>query len=254
MHSGILEVGIKIDLCYVSSTGLTDSKKHYVSQLLELGDNNRAEIAMPMENGRIIPVSVGEVYDMHFYTRNGLYVCRAKVVDRFRIQNIFIAVVEFISELSKYQRRQLFRLECMMNLSYRIITEEEVDVRKRESEITNNTSEQAINQIHEKLGRFSSEWKKAVAIDISGGGIKIASSEHIERGKYILVQIPMFADNTIRNMNICAQVIESARKVNRETTFEQRAKFVNLSNADKEFIIRCIFSEERKRRKRENGL
>ena len=76
MIRDIVAIGDKLELRRLNSEDKTSGRgKVYVSQLLDLVDNDKAIIAMPIEKSHIVPLSVGEKYTISFYTGKGLYQC-----------------------------------------------------------------------------------------------------------------------------------------------------------------------------------
>ena len=82
---------------------------------------------MPIEKTKLILLPVDEEFDVYFYTKSGLYQCFAIVKDRYKKENIYILVLELVSNLRKYQRRQYFRLSCALDISTRKLEEEELE-------------------------------------------------------------------------------------------------------------------------------
>ena len=81
------------------------NKKVYNSSVLEILSEDMLEITMPMEQSKLILLPVDSEYDLVFYTESGLYQCFARIIDRYKSNNVFILVVELTSNLRKYQRR-----------------------------------------------------------------------------------------------------------------------------------------------------
>lgn len=51
-----------------------------------------------------------------------------------------------------------------------------------------------------------------------------------------------------------AKILVSIEVENKPGSYEHRAQYINIDTSEREEIIRFIFEEERKRRKREKGL
>lgn len=116
MVERIITEGSKVELQRLASVaqnrreGTDKEVKTYYSLVSEVLDEDRIKITMPLEKGRIISLSVNSRYNACFYTPNGLYQGRVIVVDRYKEDNIFMLVVELTSDLTKFQRRQYYRL------------------------------------------------------------------------------------------------------------------------------------------------
>ena len=121
----ILGIGNKIDLTRTSAieniSEPSNLGKVYVSQILDIIDDEKLKIGMPIEQGKIKLFPINSRLDACFYTANGLYQGKLLVTDRYKEDAIFILVVEVISNLHKYQRRQYYRLGCIIDIKYKIL-------------------------------------------------------------------------------------------------------------------------------------
>jgi c-di-GMP-binding flagellar brake protein YcgR len=53
---------------------------------------------------------------------------------------------------------------------------------------------------------------------------------------------------------LLGKVVFSIENEKRSKTYEHRVEFINMTEEDREQIVRYIFDEERKRRRKEKGL
>ena len=122
-------VGDRIELTHVSSaTHRTLSENNYNSQLLDFDETGMAKLSMPIFENRIIPLEVGDEYQLCFYTESGLYQCRGRVEKRYKEKNMYMMDMLFLGEIMKFQRRNYYRLDCDMNIEYRTLEPEEQKV------------------------------------------------------------------------------------------------------------------------------
>ncbi len=241
MLSKILKVGDKIELTKVTAIQdiVQDSERRvFVSQLLDIVDEERVKIGMPIEGGKIIPFSIGAKLDACFYTSNGLYQGRLLVTDRYKEENIFMLVVELTTDLKKYQRRQYYRLGCTIDIRYRILTKEEVD------EFAENEEKEIVED-----GYF----KEGTALDISGGGMRFVSDTIHENNDEMIIILKVEYDDIEKKYGLLGKVMSSSRVRNRDNTFEHRIEYNNMKGGTREALIKYIFQEERKQRHREKG-
>ena len=103
-----------------------DNKRIYYSQVNDVLSEDRLEIAMPMEKSKLILLPVDTEYDMTIYTKQGLYQCFVRVVDRYKSDNMYLLVVELTSNLRKNQRREYYRFSCALEMCSRNLEEEEI--------------------------------------------------------------------------------------------------------------------------------
>lgn len=251
MIKNYLSVGNKLELMKLNTRDDKPLESHtYLSKLLDFIDCDKAKIAMPIEKGRIIPLTVGDKYIICFYSDKGLYQCKALITARYKEKNIYILEIQFLSDLEKYQRRQFYRLECNLYIKYHIITEAEVILSNQliKNDFLNETDEQICS---EALSACQNVWYEGIITDISGGGARFISDTQIDTTNPILLDIKLH-DN--KSHIIQVKVISSNKMANRPNFFEHRVQFNDIASEEREAIIKFVFEEERRQRKREKGL
>ena len=120
MVTDLLQIGNKIDICSLDKDDIRRAENGKVpilaSQLEAVEDNGELIIQMPVYKGKIILLSLGSRYELIFYTRKGLYRGVCQVTDRYKEDNLFMVKVMLKSGLNKFQRREYFRLECILGM------------------------------------------------------------------------------------------------------------------------------------------
>lgn len=237
--TNILNIGIKVDLRIVkheqTSMGIERNYRTYKSKIFDVLEDNKLKLAMPIEGGNVILFPLEQVFEVFFYTTNGLYQAKGKVVEKLKENNIFILVLELTSSVQKNQRREFFRYECTIDVKYTIITEYESSL----------ILEEEIEEAREKR----IEWKKGIIVDISGGGIRFTSGDEFLKASYVLCKFTLIINSKAREFSTIIKIISSDKILNRIGQYENRAKFISMSPEDSEQVVRYIFIEERKSRK-----
>lgn len=239
MANRLITEGNKIDFKDILSKeqlngGLTPAT--YASQVFEIRNDNILRVSMPIEHGRIIPLSKGKKFDAFFYTAKGLYQCRVIIIDRFKINNIYMMDIELLTEPVKYQRRQYYRLELNIPVRYMQITETESNVMANEEELP------------ERLENLS-EYHTGDTIDISGGGLRFTGDTLVEKGNRLAVVFDIDYEGNIERYVLAADVIMSFAIPQHHGMYEHRVEFKDISKENREMLIKYIFQEERKIRK-----
>jgi len=108
-----IQLGQRIDLESVTRI-MADGepqqlRKVYSSKVYEILSEEKIEILMPYEQRRVVLLPVDSEYSIYFYTENGMLECKARIVDRYKSNNVFILVMELLTNLRKYQRREFYR-------------------------------------------------------------------------------------------------------------------------------------------------
>ena len=189
MANEVIQIGNKIEMQVVMNRSLTSETlgtEVYVSQFLQWADMNLATIAIPTFKGHLVPLRVDDVYELRFVTKNGLYRCRGRIKKRTKTSNgLAVAEIKFISAMEKFQRRQFYRMQCIMPMTFSILTDVQKDLYKEKKRCL--TLEQKLN-IEKKLESQQLNFQKATVLDISGGGMRFNSSEQQEDGDVLLLQ------------------------------------------------------------------
>ncbi|MBQ2936133.1 MAG: flagellar brake protein [Lachnospiraceae bacterium] len=216
----------------------TERKKIYQTQVCDVLSEDRLEIMMPMEKTKLILLPVDVEYDLYIYTSAGLYQCFARVIDRYKADAKYILLMELTSNLRKFQRREYYRLSCALDMDSRLLEKEEIQaVEKKDNYLVPGLP-----------------LKRSIIVDISGGGIRFVGDYAYDLDSMICCRYHLVIDGRDKEYMLVARVISVRELEDKKGIFEHRAQYVNINTLEREEIIRFIFEEERKNRKREKGL
>lgn len=248
----LMETGTKLELKKIRHMEKS-GEINYVSRFLYQASMDEAVIEMPVKSGVLVPLEPGEAFQVCFYTSKGLYQCQAQVVSRHYEDTLPVAVIKFRSEFEKLQRRQYYRMESILNMEFRTITEEELELLLFQKSIAGTQAAKWEGETVEGPV-YAARFYTGVTLDISGGGVRFNSEHPAEGGAIIAMKIAFLSEDALRLNILFARVLTVLPIQNHAGLFEHRVEFVSISNAERESIIRYIFLEERKRRKREAGI
>ena len=232
-----LSPGDKVEIRFAQRMALTDENterkyKTYLSKINQMLDEDQIEILMPIEQSRMVLLPRNAMGTLVIYTSNGLFQCEVKVADRYKKDNIYLQVLELISGIKKYQRREYYRYSCTVPVFSRCLTEEE------QRTMVWDESQKGI---------------EGSTLDIGGGGVRYLVSEQMTSGEMVICYLELEIKNTVKEIQALGKIL-SVRPVKDSNLFEVRVQFEKISNAAREQIIQYIFEDERKRRKKSNGL
>lgn len=253
MIDKILNVGDRVEMKRYSLSEVPGEKpKLYNSQLIDITSDSKVNISVPLESGRIVPLEVGGRYELRFITTTGMYVCKAEITNRCRQGNIYYLVMLILSELHKDQRRQYFRLEKIMPMSYHLLTDEEqalLALITEDSFKDDFDKRTAINRLRD----YRTENLDGTLSNISAGGIKFQSDRSLTADDLIRVSVLLDELDT-EPLDLFAHVIASNHIVNGNMNHEHRIEFFNVNRDTREKIVKYVFNEERKQRNKEKSL
>ena len=250
--SHLIETGTKLDLKKIRHVD-TLEEISYVSRFLYQKSSDEAVIQMPVKGGSLVALEPEDMYQVCFYTAKGLYQCQCQVVSRHYEDSLPVAVIRFRSEFEKLQRRQYYRMECLLQMEFCTVSEDEMtDLLMQKQEAGSAFVQRA--ETGEVEETEESRYYAGVALDISGGGVRFNSQHEAHSGDIIAMRIAFLNEDARKLQLLFAKVLTVTPVQNRSGMFEHRVEYVSISNMERESIIRYIFLEERKRRKKEAGF
>jgi len=253
MLQDLVKIGDKVELKQLDQKGNPiKSANTYVSQVVDYGDEDTVFIAFPIKNGMLVVLNKWANYRLYFYTGKGLYQCDGYMLKMYRDQNITMISMKLVSQLEKVQRRKYFRLECVHEISYRCITEEETELEEKLI-YDQSLTPQEQDEIRNRLAKINNIWTYGCITDLSGGGCRFNSNEKLNPGGNIIIRLSFKLKNNIKKLEIKSYVIASEKMYKRSGFYEHRVEFQNISPKDREDLIKYIFEQERKRRNNEKS-
>lgn len=253
MLSLVLSIGNKIDMEKVVAGLSPVQPVTYVSQLLDILDKRQMKLAMPSIGSRVIPLDIGDLYNCVFYTSKGLYRCQCEIVDRYKEENFYYAIVKQKTDLERYQRREYYRLNCLMNAyARRISKEEEICRWKLKNKIFDDDAEYW--NCMAKLDAVVKDWKEIIITDVSGGGAKFNTAIEFMRGEDIFMKMSFSFKDVRYEYELMSRVVDSTSVERKSFDFETRIEFRSITNKERENIIQFIFEEQRKMRQIECSM
>lgn len=239
MLSKFISAGSKVEIMPIERMGENGEeagKKVYVSKVYDILSEDTLEILMPMEKTKLILLPVDSEFDLVVYQENNLYQCLVRVTDRYKSSNVYLLQVELVSNLRKYQRREYYRFSCALQMCARNLQEEEIQAVEKDLPYTLTPG---------------LPLKQSVIVDISGGGLRFISSQRYEPESMLYINYELQIDGEMKMYEIIGKVLSVRELENRKGTFEHRVQYYDMNRKTREEIIKYIFQEERKNRRKE---
>ncbi|EMT40233.1 flagellar brake protein [Thermoanaerobacter thermohydrosulfuricus] len=192
--------------------GLNNSQNMYSSQVQDISKNGTILIDTPVYSGHLVPVRIGSIVQIIYFTKQGLFTFYAKVLNRFSGKLALLEIMP-ISSVERLQRRQYFRLEKVIPFTYTISGGEEDKV------------------------------YKGLIQDISGGGLRCKVDKKLEVGTIINCVFTLDQEITVSG-----KVVRYEELL--EKGYEIGLCYVDIDEKVREKIISYIFEEQRKSRQK----
>ena len=230
-------IGNRIELTQLeSSIGRKVSEKKYGSQVLDFDGDRTAKIAMPISEGKIIPLEIDDDYNLCFFTNSGLYQCTARIKKRYIENRMHVMDVIFLTPLKKFQRRKFYRLDCLFPIRYRIVSKEQLE--KQSEEEQDKENEEIL-------------WKEGTISDLSGGGIRFHGNEECKKEDLVEIVLPLSLQSGIVPLSLYMKVVSCVHFEGSRVAYETRGEFLNINEKERETVIKYVFEEQRRRLRKE---
>lgn len=198
--------------------------KVYKSSVQDLSDNYVA-IAAPIMGGVYLPLHKGDVFKVIYYIdEKELYEFQGSVVGRKIEGKVQLIVIEFPREFKLVQRREYVRVDVSHPVKY-------------VKSIIASDLKLADNILDEGKG------KNGNLVDISGGGFKIKTTEKMEHGNFIIIDLEMLN----RKIRVTGKIIRVIK--DDSDYYISGVNFIDINERTRDKIIQLIFEIMRKQRK-----
>lgn len=188
----------------------------YLSKVEEVIDEHTYTISDPTVGDQYAYLFPGQVIRVVYFKKEAMYYFKAEVIERMRLQKAAYIRLKAVSDRYKLQRRNYYRLDIMVPVI--VVTDEA----KREA-------------------------KRFDTIDISGGGVRIASNMEFDRG----IKISMFIGIPgIEKKIIKGRIVRSEKAPKEFTVYETAIEFIDISPDVRQIIIQYVFEKQRELIKR----
>lgn len=210
-------IGDKLELYNLSRS---KEMNRYISQLLDIVDEKNFVISGPIKNRDIVPLYKNSVVEISYYKENRGKFFFEGIVKKSIDGAIYKLVIERTSELKKIQLRNFYRLTHSMSV---------VKIHKlKQGDIEKDIIEECITE------------------DISGGGIGLLCNYCHD----IDDSVELLMDLEKTTISIKGKVIRIDTCKNPEYAYTIGVKLFDLEDDHRELIIKFIFNQQRKLRKK----
>jgi c-di-GMP-binding flagellar brake protein YcgR len=210
-----------------------------INEKIEIIDNNityKANIQDIKKDYILIsiPVSEDKYYLMHRGSTVEFYITGEREITKFKsdvlgkkVENsISLAILSTPVFIEKMQRREYFRLPVAMDAKLSILTGDRV-----------------YSNIKDVPAEFFNKMKSCIIVDISGGGLKVAIKEQMQKGHYVIIMMKIPDEIFL----LCKIVWVEKDNLNRN--YKVALRFEGISERERDRIIKFIFEKMRNQSK-----
>lgn len=242
-----LRPGTPIEFSIASSNSdvensIEEDRSIYISSVFGVTKKKEIIFHIPTRKGHTVTIPMNVPFVAIFNTKKGMFQLSGEITKRGRLDNFPVYVFVPNSELSKVQRRDYFRFQCLIPIKVLPIP--------KDVAILPNMA-----LVEDDLERYGGTYGDPVSgniVDLSGGGAKFSSKTDISTDRYMYVSFKLKTRTIDETINVIARRVNT-EYIDDPGIYEHRIEFLFKEPEDRETIIKYIFDEDRRLRKKDQG-
>lgn len=176
----------------------------------------------PMEKGALVSIPIGSEVTCSLQVENAIYSFQSQVLDRREEGKLSLLVLAKPESLDRIQRRQFFRFKAALPLRFR--------------------------PLDDLQATSTAPYQEALTKDISGGGLLFSATFPLSKESIVdlLIEVPQKKESVSVP---CVGRVVVVKGEGREKDYG--VEYVLIEEKDREKIVRFIFEEQAKQRRKE---
>ncbi|HBP65154.1 MAG TPA: pilus assembly protein PilZ [Desulfosporosinus sp.] len=205
-----LILGLAIELDVLEG----EYKGKYRTRIEEVGESILV-VGAPFKQREVVPLREGTKVTLTFWDESAAYSFEGKILQRIAVP-IPMLVLELPRSVAKVQRRNFVRVAALYPLSFRSVTKEGL-----------------------------SDTQQGTLLDLSGGGMRFLTKNHLESNALIFVQLSLPKGDLQTPVRV-----RRAVKIEDSNRYTVSVEFHDISERERDQIITCVFDIQRTMRKK----
>jgi c-di-GMP-binding flagellar brake protein YcgR len=190
-----------------------DNKETYISAIEKIDEEREITIALPLSKSSSLHVRIGELLTVRLPSEAHC-VEFTTPVKQIKIDNVPVYVLQYPEKIKRVQLRKHVRVNMLMNIQFKMMD-----------------------------GSAGEDFKKAVALDISAGGMKIAVPDQIREGESLLVAFDLPVKTGVHSFELETRVMRSSiPDKGTGNIFHLGLLFTDITNFQRDIIFNYIFN------------
>lgn len=200
-------------------------KQLYGKSIVQEVNSDHIAIGVPMVKTGLLPLQEGETYTFRAVRDDALYEFQSRVLGTKVSGEVMLYLLSPPEKLKRKQRRRFFRLPCSLEIHYKVISSGDAGA----------TEEGEPSQ-------------KAMAADLSGGGLLLVTNRELPPGAVLLLRLFLESKKEKKEIQLKGRVVRfSPFKIGRAVRHRYGIEFIELSERTRDEIIRFLFTTMRER-------
>lgn len=216
----MIALGEKVEII----TNFADRReKVYFSMIQDILDEDTFVINLPMSKRERAFLYIGQEVAVNYFRCHGQYYFLAMVIERYEKENVYYFKLKKISDIHRLQRRNYFRLAKTIPIKIDILDQD------------NKTNIETIN---------------GYTFNICGGGVGVIVQQDLPVNTNVKCTFELKLGDNIDKFSTKAKVVRCNHIDDQEDKFEVGICFEDMPEQQRDEIIKFIFNEQRRLRKR----
>lgn len=190
--------------------------KTYITKLVDW-PGEKFIFAAPLDKLDWVLFEREKIVKISFITKTAIFSSNVQILNRYRKKEVLYYSAALVTPLIKQQQRQYFRLDVLLELTYRLLPADKEEY-----------------NLDELIP------VKATSVNISIGGMLLVSSQQLHRGEKLIINF----DFMHIPMELLGEVLYQGEK-NTAGNYSHRIRFVNHDNNIKNMLSKLIFEKQR---------
>jgi c-di-GMP-binding flagellar brake protein YcgR len=195
---------------------ITINEKTYITKLVDW-PSEKFIIAAPLDQLDWVLIERNKIVKVSFVTKAAIFAARARILNRHKKNEMFFYSASLVSPLVKEQQRQHFRLDVLLEASYKLLpkNDEPYDLEEIPSH-------------------------KATLVNISAGGMCLVSDQQFSKEQKMIVSFDFLGTS----LELCGETLFLGEKLV-SGNYTHRMRLINLNSSIKNTLNKLIFEKQR---------
>ncbi len=242
-----LRPGTPIEFTFASTNSdieenIEEDRSIYISSVFGITKKEEIIFHIPTRKGHTVTIPMNVPFLAVFNTKKGMFQLSGEITKRGRLENFPVYVFVPSTKLQKVQRRDYYRFQCLIPIKVLPIPKDVAILPNME----------LVEDDLEKYGNTYGSPVEGTILDISGGGAKFRAKTDVATDKFMYVSFRLKSNQINQVINVIARRVKSDYKDD-IGFYEHRIEFLFKEPEDRETIIKYIFDEDRRLRKKDQG-
>jgi len=225
----------------------------YCKSIIQEVNKDNIAIGIPMKMQEQVVLQEGAAYTFRVVLDDALYYFRSRVLGTKISGHVILYLISWPQKVERRQRRHFFRFPCALDAHYWILSgegglsENDASPPPGKEEKGAPKGEYPRGKMPLNIMAESQEPEKALIVNISGGGLLLASGRYLPEGSVLALRFFLHGKKQ-KEVLVKGKVVRTYPfKIGKVVRYRYGIEFLDLNERVRDEIIRYIFTISRER-------